>query len=584
MEGTAHYICEDYTTIMERGQPVPFKMTIEELLVKYKYLTSSQLERALHFGVRDPGQTVEELLIELGYVTEEAVIRCAGLRDYIPVIDLDGARIDLKAAFMVSPVFAEQNKIIPIDFDEDRLVVAFSYPMDQDVMDETATITGMEVKPMLATSPSMERAIRKTYERNTEHFGNAAWGRDISPLDPGAELLLQERVESAPVVRMVNAVIESAYTRNASDIHVEPGKHDLVIRMRINGDLIVHTTLEMEYHRPMVTRLKLMAGMDIAEMRLPQDGKYHYERAAVSTDLRIATLPTIFGEKVVLRLLGNDRDNSLMDVKRLGMNEEQREVFERMIKSPHGIVLVTGPTGSGKTTTLYAVLGRIAKKKVNVVTVEDPVEKVIEGITQVQINSKSGLTFESALRSILRQDPDVIMVGEMRDAETVSMGVRAAITGHLVLSTLHTNDCASTINRLRDMGVPSYMAAAALSGIVAQRLVKVLCRDCCKPYQPDEREQRVFEEMGMKKPGSLFRAVGCPCCNGTGYVRRKAVYELMGMDGEIKSMIADNALPRDIRMYQRKRGFKSIMEYVLKMVLEGETTMDEAEKIIYSAE
>lgn len=563
---------------------MPLKMTIEELLIKHKYLTRNQLMRAMRLEGREPGQTVETLLLELGYVTEEAVIRCAGLRDYIPVIDLDGARIDLKAAFMVSPAFAERSRIIPIDFDEDRLVVAFPYPMDRDVMDETATITGMEVKPMLSSSAAVERAIQKTYGRDRPHFKAAIEGQECFPLDPGTELLLNERVESAPVVRMVNAIIEKAYSRNASDIHVEPGKHDLVIRMRINGDLIVHTTLEMEYHRPMVTRLKLMAGMDIAEMRLSQDGKYRYERAEVSTDLRISTLPTIFGEKVVLRLLGNDRDNSLMDVKRLGMSGEQREIFERMIKAPHGIVLVTGPTGSGKTTTLYAVLSRIAKKKINVVTVEDPVEKVIEGITQVQINPKSGLTFESALRSILRQDPDVIMVGEMRDANTVSMGVRAAITGHLVLSTLHTNDCASTLDRLRDMGVPSYMAAAALSGIVAQRLVKVLCPDCCRPYEPDEREQHGFEEMGMKRPGSLLKAVGCPCCNGTGYARRKAVYELMDMDAELKSMILSNAPPRDIRMYQRKRGFKSIREYVLLMVLAGETTMDEAEKIIYSAE
>ena len=563
---------------------MPNKLTIEELLVKHHYLTQNQLDRAMHFRGQDMDQSVEELLMDLGYVTEEAVIQCAALRDHVPVVNLDDIRIDLKAADMVSPAFAERNRIIPIDFDGDRLVVAAAYPMDQDILDETATITGMEVKAMLVTSCAMEKAIEKTYGSSRERFGGSGEAMDISSLDRQNELLFMERVESAPVVRMVNAIIENAYSRNASDIHVEPGKHDLVIRMRINGDLIVHTTLEMEYHRPMVTRLKLMAGMDIAEKRLPQDGKYHYEKASVSTDLRISTLPTIFGEKVVLRLLGNDRDNSLMDIKRLGMNEEQREVFERILKVPHGIVLVTGPTGSDKTTTLYAVLSRIVKKKINVVTVEDPVEKVIEGITQVQINPKSGLTFATALRSILRQDPDVIMVGEMRDEETVSIGVRAAITGHLVLSTLHTNYCASTINRLRNMGVPPYMAAAALSGIVSQRLVKLLCPECRKPYAPDEREKRLFGEMGLKEPESLFRAVGCPCCSGTGYIRRKAVYELMEVDEEVKSMILDDALPRDIRLYQRKRGLKSIKEYVLQMVLEGETSMEEAEKIIYSVE
>lgn len=443
---------------------MPNKLTIEELLVKHHYLTQNQLDRAMHFRGQDMDQSVEELLMDLGYVTEEAVIQCAALRDHVPVVNLDDIRIDLKAADMVSPAFAERNRIIPIDFDGDRLVVAAAYPMDQDILDETATITGMEVKAMLVTSCAMEKAIEKTYGSSRERFGGSGEAMDISSLDRQNELLFMERVESAPVVRMVNAIIENAYSRNASDIHVEPGKHDLVIRMRINGDLIVHTTLEMEYHRPMVTRLKLMAGMDIAEKRLPQDGKYHYEKASVSTDLRISTLPTIFGEKVVLRLLGNDRDNSLMDIN------------------------------------------------------------------------------------------------------------------------LHTNDCASTINRLRNMGVPPYMAAAALSGIVSQRLVKLLCPECRKPYAPDEREKRLFGEMGLKEPESLFRAVGCPCCSGTGYIRRKAVYELMEVDEEVKSMILDDALPRDIRLYQRKRGLKSIKEYVLQMVLEGETSMEEAEKIIYSAE
>lgn len=562
---------------------MPFKIAIEELLIKNGWLTESQLKRAMGFKERMPQKSVEEILMDLGYVTEQAVTACAGIRDHIPVVELDGYKIDLKAADMVSPAFAEHNQILPIDFEEDSLVVAGAYPLDMDVLDEAATITGMKVNAVLAPSASVKDAIGKTYGRTGERFqSHSRSGADQQ--NRQMELLLKERVESAPVVRMVNAIIEEAYARNASDIHVEPGKQDLVIRIRINGDLIVHTTLDMEYHRPMVTRLKLMAGMDIAEKRLPQDGKYHYDRDSVSTDLRISTLPSIFGEKVVLRLLGNDRDNSLMDVKRLGMNEEQREVFERILKVPHGIVLVTGPTGSGKTTTLYAVLSRIAKKKINIVTVEDPVEKIIEGITQVQINPKSGLTFAAALRSILRQDPDVIMVGEMRDEETVSIGVRAAITGHLVLATLHTNDCASTINRLRGMGVAPYMTAAALSGIVAQRLVKVLCPKCRRAYSPDERERRLFQEIGAEETDTLWRAAGCPFCSGTGYVSRKAVYELMDVDEEVKSMIMDNALAKEIRAYQRGRGFKSLREYALAMVVKGETSMEEAEKIIYTEE
>ena len=333
---------------------MPYKMNIEELLVEHGYLTRSQLERAMYFKEQEPGKTAEQILVDLGYVTEEAVMECAAVRDHLQVTDLDSYKIDLKAADMVSPGFAGHNRIIPIDFEESRLVVAASYPIDMDVIDETATLTGMEVKVVLGSSAAVGRAIDRTYENTSgsnHGFMNRAFGTSGAGITDNRnrqmELVLKERVEGAPVVRMVNAIIEEAYNRNASDIHVEPGNHELVIRMRINGDLIVHTTLEMEYHRPMITRLKLMAGMDIAEKRLPQDGKYHYERADVSTDLRISTLPSVFGEKVVLRLLGNDRDNSLMDVSRLGMTEAQREIFERILKVPHGIVLVTGPTGSG---------------------------------------------------------------------------------------------------------------------------------------------------------------------------------------------------------------------------------------------
>lgn len=486
---------------------MPCKIPIEELLIDCGYLTRSQLERGLHF-TRDGKDTVVETLMDLGYVTEAAVLECAGIRDQIPIIRLDGYRTDDKAAAMIPASFARLNKILPIDFEESRLVVASGYPLDPDVMDETANISGMEVKPVLSASLEVERAIESAYSKSWEP-GNSKSSGYVPGFTTGGkgEDAFWERVESAPVVRMVNSIIEDAYARNASDIHVEPGKNQLLIRIRVNGDLVVHSILLMEAHKPMVTRLKLMAGMDIAEKRLPQDGKYHYERGTVSTDLRISTLPSIFGEKVVLRLLGNERDNFLMDIRRLGMDEEQREIFEKILKAPHGMVLVTGPTGSGKTTTLYAVLSRIVKRKVNVVTVEDPVEKVIDGMTQVQINPKSGLTFATALRSILRQDPDVIMVGEMRDEETVSIGVRAAITGHQVLSTLHTSDCASTINRLRNMGVPSYMAAASLSVIIAQRLVKTLCPFCRVSYVPDDREKKLFaslEAAGQNCSGNLW--------------------------------------------------------------------------------
>lgn len=559
---------------------MPHKIPIEELLIEYGYLTRSQLERGRHF-LQGKETEIETILVELGYVPEAAVLRCAGIRDYIPVIELDGYSIDAKAAAMIPASFARLNRIVPVDFEDDKLVAASAYPLDTEVMDETASISGMEVKPVLALGAAVERAIERVYGKaeDSERVRETGLKEDIYK-----EAAFRERVENAPVVRMVNALIEDAYARNASDIHVEPGKNHLVIRIRINGDLIVHRTLGMEAHKPMVTRLKLMAGMDIAEKRLPQDGKYHYEKGKVSTDLRISTLPSILGEKVALRLLGNERDNFLLDIRRLGMDQEQREIFEEILKAPHGMVLVTGPTGSGKTTTLYAVLSRIVKKKVNVVTVEDPVEKVIEGMTQVQINPKAGLTFAATLRSILRQDPDVIMVGEMRDEETVSIGVRAAITGHQVLSTLHTSDCASTINRLRNMGVPSYMAAASLSGIIAQRLVKVLCPSCRESYEPDGREKAIFASLDGCQVERLWKPAGCPDCNRTGYSGRKAIYEIMEVDDGLRTMILDNRPPYEIRLHQKERGFKALKDYALMMAARGETSVEEAEKIIYSVE
>ena len=568
---------------------MPDKIPIENLLIDRGYLTRRQMDRVMRLKEGRPERSIEEILTEFGYVTKAALLTCAAVRDHMEVAPSGPLRADRKAAAVIEPSFAMRNRILPMRFEEECLLVAAAYPVSPDVLDEVATLSGKEVRAVLAPEKELRKALRKAYGYAPEHvYGENAYfpmeTPGTAPEGSGSELSFMERVESAPVVRMVNAVIEDAFHKNASDIHVEPGRKDLVIRIRINGDLIVHTTLKMEYHRPMITRLKLMAGMDIAEKRLPQDGKYHYERGEVSTDLRISTLPSIYGEKAVLRLLGNDRDNSLMDIRRLGMEEEQRIVFEHILKAPHGMVLVTGPTGSGKTTTLYAALNRMVKKKINIVTVEDPVEKIMEGITQVQVNPKAGLTFASALRSILRQDPDVIMVGEMRDEETAAIGVRAAITGHLVLSTLHTNDCASTIHRLRNMGVPPYMAAASLSGIVAQRLVKLLCPNCRELYEPDGRERRIFAERRADVPDRLWRSAGCPLCGGTGYVRRTAVYEMMDVDEQIKAMILDNEPLLSIREYQEQKGSMPIRNHVLRMAARGETDMEEAEKILYSVQ
>ena len=558
---------------------------VETLLLERGLLTERQLRRAMEFRERCPDKALEEILLDFGYVSEAALLACLGERDGLEVVDLSEYKVDPEAAGLISHNFSDQYQVLPIGIRNGKLVVAARDPLMFDVFDEIEAAAGMELTVVLAAAESIRNCAAAVYREqdlsnavqkvNKEVLGSG-YSREVSAAS--------ERVEGTPIVKMVNTLIEQAYARGASDIHVEPMEDRLVIRLRVNGDLVEHASMAMEAHRPIVTRLKIMGGMDIAEKRLPQDGKYRYDRGQVKTDLRISALPTIYGEKIVLRLLNSARDDCLMDVRRLGMTEEQEEIFERFIKAPYGLVLVTGPTGSGKTTTLYAALNRLVRRKINVVAVEDPVEKAISGATQVQVNVKSGLTFAVALRAILRQDPDVIMIGEMRDGETASIGVRAAITGHLVFSTLHTNDCAASVARLLDMGVVPYMAAAALTGVIAQRLVKELCPHCRREYEPDGRERELLGGTAPEPVKRLWKPVGCSRCGNTGYSGRRAIYEFMGVDEEIGGMIQKGASPREIRTVLRKNGSKSLREQARDMTIRGETSVEELEKIIYSVE
>lgn len=393
---------------------------------------------------------------------------------------------------------------------------------------------------------------------------------------------LHEKTEEIPVEWMLKLLLKQAYQKGASDIHIEPTRTKLHIRLRINGDLISYASMKTEAHAAIVTKIKIMGGMNIAEKRVPQDGKYTYTEGNVSADIRISTLPTLFGEHVVMRILGGSGREKLMEIQNLGMTPEQMQEFEQMLKSPNGMLLVSGPTGSGKTTTLYAVLHQMLQKPIHIITVEEPVEKVMDGVTQVQVNPKAGLTFQTILRAILRQDPDVIMIGEIRDGETASIGVRAAVTGHLVLASIHTNDCASSVIRLLDMGVPSYMAAAAISGIVSQRLVKLLCPYCKESYVPDNKDMKGQLLFGTNIPKMVWRAKGCEHCNGTGYIGRRAVYEMVRMDETLSTMVSKEASVQEIREYERRREVVFLRDSVRKLVLEGETSLEEMEKIVYS--
>lgn len=558
---------------------------VETLLLERGLLTERQLRRAMEFRERCPDKALEEILLDFGYVSEAALLACLGERDGLEVVDLSEYKVDPEAAGLISHNFSDQYQVLPIGIRNGKLVVAAWDPLMFDVFDEIEAAAGMELTVVLAAAESIRDCAAAVYREQDLSNAVQKVNKEVQGSGHSREACAaSERVEGTPIVKMVNTLIEQAYARGASDIHVEPMEDRLVIRLRVNGDLVEHTSMAMEAHRPIVIRLKIMGGMDIAEKRLPQDGKYRYDRGQVKTDLRISALPTIYGEKIVLRLLNSVRDDCLMDVRRLGMTEEQEEIFERFIKAPYGLVLVTGPTGSGKTTTLYAALNRLVRRKINVVTVEDPVEKAISGATQVQVNVKSGLTFAVALRAILRQDPDVIMIGEMRDGETASIGVRAAITGHLVFSTLHTNDCAASVARLLDMGVVPYMAAAALTGVIAQRLVKELCPHCRREYEPDGRERELLGGAAPETVKRLWKPVGCSRCGNTGYSGRRAIYEFMEVDEKIGGMIQKGTSPHEIRTVLRKNGSKSLREQARDMTIRGETSMEELEKIIYSVE
>ena len=548
------------------------KITIEEMLVERDIISRQQLERVKEIQKSHEDKSLTDMLLLLGYTTEDVIMNCFSDRDDMEIIHLEERTADPAAIEMLPESFIVNNEIVPVCFEKGDLLVACGFPVDPDILEEAATISGMTIRPVLTPADQIQKMLSGMETITEEKKKAAETGKTA------------EKVESAPAVRLVNTLIESAYKRNASDIHIEPGKEFLTIRFRIDGDLCMYTKMEMSYHRPVVTRLKLMGEMDIAEKRLPQDGKYRYEKEEMATDLRISTLPSVYGEKVVLRLLGNDRDSSLIDVRRLGMDEKQEEIFGRMLKAPFGIILVTGPTGSGKSTTLYAALSQLAEKKINCVTVEDPVEKLINGVTQVQVNAKAGLTFATALRSILRQDPDVIMVGEIRDEETADIGVRAAVTGHLVLSTLHTNDCVSAVYRLQNMGIPFYMIAAATTGVVAQRLVKVLCPHCRRKIKAGQQTKRLLYEVSGKEAEEVWEAVGCEECLNTGYSHRRAIYEMFELNETTKNMIRDGETAEKIRRYQRERGFLSLQEQAAQMVMNGEMDMEEAEKVIYSAD
>lgn len=555
---------------------------IGQLLIENNLITTEQLEHALEIQRQSKGKMLGDIIVELGMVTEEQFAQALATRLKVPYIDLNAMPISVEAIMKIPEAMAKKHNVLAIAINNRRLTIATNDPVNFYAFEEIKAISGMDYNPVLSGKTAIKNAIDKVYsmssldsavkDLNNEYI----LGDEYATLDEAS--LSDDRIESAPVVKLVNTIIENAFRANASDIHIEPLRTKTKIRIRIDGDLVDQMEVSNAVHTSLITRIKILGGMNIAEKRIPQDGRFEFHSGNSKLDVRVSSLPTVNGEKVVIRILSMG-GGAVRKITELGMTDYNYEMFKSIIKSPHGMVLVTGPTGSGKTTTLYAALGQLAKPNVNVITVEDPVEKQLEGINQVQVNSKAGLTFAAGLRSILRQDPDIVMIGEIRDGETAEIAVRAAITGHMVLSTLHTNDAASTVMRLVDMGIAPYLVASSLVGVVAQRLVKLLCPECRREATASVEE---MEMLGVSKPCKIYEPTGCSKCNSTGYRSRTAIHEIIVLSSDIKQLIIEGTSAEKIAERACKNGTKLLRDNVAEMVLEGKTSMSELIRATYS--
>ncbi|MDF2546500.1 MAG: type secretion system protein GspE [Anaerosolibacter sp.] len=548
-----------------------------DLLVDAQLITMEQLQDALKLQ-KSSNKKLGEVLIEQGFVNENQIIEALEFQLGIPHVSLDKYFIEPDIPKLISERLARRHCLIPIKIEWGKLVVAMSDPLNIFAMDDIKLATGYTVEPVIATQKDVLAAIDQYYQKLTaekalEEFKENYEDEIIEEIDE--ELLAQ--VNNAPVVKLVNSIISQAVKMRASDIHIEPYEKNVRVRYRIDGELQENISPARSSHSAIVTRIKIMGKMNIAERRIPQDGRVEMNVDGRDIDMRISILPTVYGEKIVIRLL--DRSNKALSKEQLGFTPDNLKVFDDILKNPYGILLVTGPTGSGKSTTLYAALKELNDVHKNIITVEDPVEYRLEGVNQSQVNNKAGMTFASGLRSILRQDPDIIMIGEIRDGETAQIAIRAAITGHLVLSTLHTNDTASTVARLVDMGIEPYLISSSVVGIVAQRLVKKICDNCKVSYRPDNGEIQLLQ---IRPDVLLHKGQGCNVCNHTGYKGRTAIHEVMPMTKAVKQLIDSRQNTESLRAAAVEQGMKTLRQSCRQLVLQGVTTSDELLRMTYN--
>lgn len=541
-----------------------------DLLVEANLITEEQLQQALK--EKEPDQRLGDALLQMGVITEQQLIEVLEFQLGIPHVSLYRYPIDTQILNLIPKEVAKRSMMVPLKKEGNRLFVAMSDPMDYYAIDDLRLSTGFQIEVAIATKDDILRAINRYYELDASMMA-------IEEEEAAAALAegsLPSEEADSPIIRLVHQILTLGVQQKASDIHIDPQEREVLIRYRVDGILRTERALPKHMQNNLTARIKIMANMNITEQRIPQDGRIKTVLDFHPVDLRVSTLPSIFGEKIVLRIL--DLSNSLIDLKQMGFHPTNMERVERMLAQPTGMVLITGPTGSGKSSTLYAFLNRLNTEEVNIITIEDPVEYHLEGINQVQVNPSIGLTFANGLRSILRQDPDIIMVGEIRDSETAEIVVRASLTGHLVLSTIHTNDSISTITRLIDMKVEPFLVAASLSGIISQRLIRKVCRDCAEVQPATEREKELFAERGIEIE-TITRGRGCGVCGQTGYRGRLAIHEILEIDRELRNLIMNNKSINQLHDYAIKQNTIFLLDDGLLKVKQGLTTTEEVLRV-----
>ena len=548
-----------------------------QILIELGMITPEQLEQALEEHRRTP-KSIGRVLIDLGMIKEGDLVRALAEQVGLEFVDLSDHPVDPTATTLLPEALARRYRAIPIGERDGKLLVAMSDPANVYALDDIRTITNRDVQPLVATAADVEQAIQKFagMDGQVEALANVA----ADALE-GEEEHLEAALEDAPIVKLVNAIMTQAVGDRASDVHIEPSERAVRIRFRVDG--VLHEPMPpapKNIQGGLISRLKVMAELNIAEKRVPQDGRISMKVGGKQLDLRVATLPTVYGEKVVIRVL--DKSSALLALEDLGFLEESYKQFARSFKKPYGAILVTGPTGSGKSTTMYSTLNILNEVDKNIITVEDPVEYRLPGVNQMQVNPKAGLTFASALRSILRADPDIVLIGEVRDRETAMIAVEAALTGHLVLTSLHTNDAPSAITRLTEMDVETFLVASAIDAVVAQRLARILCERCKEAYQPDERElvQAGYPEWLLAEIQQLYRPSGCAACSNTGYRGRMGLYEVMPMTEELERLTVERASAEALKTVAIQQGMITLRDDGLEKVRMGLTSIEEVARVV----